>query len=47
MIIVYIVEGNIFVVIVYKLSVQKKNLNVTLKIALKIMVKKDYNASKW
>ena len=40
MIILYIVKENIFVVIVYKLVVQKKYLNVILKTALKLMVSK-------
>ena len=40
MTILYMVEGNIFPVIVYKLSAQKKYLNVILKIALKLMVNK-------
>ena len=35
-IILYIVENNIFAVIVYKLSVQKKYENVILKNALKL-----------
>ena len=43
MIILYIVEGKIWDVIVYKLVVQK-NAKVRLKTALKLMGKKDYNA---
>ena len=40
MIIVYIVEENIFAVIVYKFLVQKKYQNVILNIALKLMANK-------
>ena len=40
MIIYYIVEENIFVVIIYMLSLQKKYENVILKIALKLMENK-------
>ena len=40
MIIYYTVEENIFVVIVYMLSLQKKYENVILKIALKLMENK-------
>ena len=36
----YIVEENIFVAIVYKLSLQKEWSNVTLKIKLKLIVNK-------
>ena len=40
MIIYYIDEENIFGVVIYKLSVQKKYSNVILNIALKLMVNK-------
>ena len=36
----YIMEGNIFVIIGYKLLVQKKYYNVISKIALKLMINK-------
>ena len=36
----YIMEENIFVVIVYTLSLQKKYQNFILKIALKLMLKR-------
>ena len=41
MIILYITEENIFVVIIFKLTVQNKYYHVILKTALKLMANKE------
>ena len=41
MIILYITEENIFVVIIFKLTVQNKYYNVILKTALKLKANKE------
>ena len=46
MIVHYIVDENIFVVIVYKLLEQQKIWNVILKIALKLMLHKRLKCQK-
>ena len=46
MIIHYIVEENIFAVIIHKLLVQKKYENVIFKIALKLVVNKGLSCLK-